>query len=69
MQVLCAQGAESERLLPFAALSQLLHPLLGHLGDIPAVQAAALRSALLLGEDDELPIPTRFAVGAATSVF
>ena len=69
MQLIHAKGAESERLLPFAGLSQLLHPLLSDLGDIPAAQATALRSGLLLGEDDKLPTPTRFAVGRPPSVF
>ena len=46
MTVLCAAGVESEVQLPFAALHQLLRPVLrGGLGRLPAVQAAALRAA------------------------
>src|SRR5215472_6069180 len=46
MTVLRAGGVESEVQLPFAALHQLLRPLLDRLGRLPAVQAAALRAAL-----------------------
>ena len=49
LAVLRAQGIESESELPFAALADLLRPLLGHVGDIPAPQAAALEAALALG--------------------
>ena len=45
MTVLRAGGVESEVQLPFAALHQLLRPLLDRLGRLPAVQAAALRTA------------------------
>jgi DNA-binding CsgD family transcriptional regulator len=45
MTVLRTQGVESEAPLPFAALHRLLRPALGHLDDIPAPQAAALRAA------------------------
>jgi DNA-binding CsgD family transcriptional regulator len=45
MTVLCAAGVEAEVQLPFAALHQLLRPVLEHLGRLPAVQAAALRAA------------------------
>jgi DNA-binding CsgD family transcriptional regulator len=65
MQVLRSQGVESEQFVPFAGLLQLLRPLLPLLDQIPAPQASALSSALLLdaGADAE---PSRFAVGAAT---
>jgi len=63
MTVLRARGAESEAKVPFAALSELLRPVLGYLENIPGPQRAALEAALALrpskGED-------RFAVGAAT---
>lgn len=48
--VLRAQGVESEAPLAFAALHQLLRPVSGHLDDVPAPQAAALRAAF--GEVD-----------------
>ncbi|HSC91559.1 MAG TPA: AAA family ATPase, partial [Gaiellaceae bacterium] len=63
MRVLRARGVAAEAQIPFAALFELLRPVLGSLGAIPAPQAAALESALALRparpED-------RFAVGAAT---
>ena len=46
MTVLTVHGIESEAELPFAALADLVQPLLGQLDEIPQVQAAALRSAL-----------------------
>src|SRR6266542_4382489 len=42
LTVVRAQGIESEAELPFAALADLLRPLVGRLADIPAPQAAAL---------------------------
>ncbi|QZY28802.1 helix-turn-helix transcriptional regulator [Nocardioides coralli] len=65
MRVLRAQGVDAERMLAFAGLSQLLAPLLPLLDEVPGVQSEALRSALLLGDADPGPVPTRFAVGAA----
>src|SRR3954447_660784 len=65
MRVLRAQGTESEQLVPFAGLLQLLRPLLRLLPDIPGAQGKALASALLLGPAGEAQ-PSRFAVGAAT---
>ena len=44
-----ASGVESELELPYAALHQLLRPLLGELDRLPRVQARALRGALGLG--------------------
>jgi DNA-binding CsgD family transcriptional regulator len=58
-----AQGIESESELAFAALSDFFQPVLDHLAELPAHQAAALSGALALGP------PTtndRFAVCAAT---
>jgi DNA-binding CsgD family transcriptional regulator/tetratricopeptide (TPR) repeat protein len=63
MTVLRASGVESEAELQFSGLLELLRPLEAHLGEIPAQQAAALRSALGLGEAQTVD---RFTVGAAT---
>jgi DNA-binding CsgD family transcriptional regulator len=55
MTVLRAAGVESEAELPFAALHQLLRPVLGLAGRLPGHQAAALAGALGLeptGERD-----------------
>jgi DNA-binding CsgD family transcriptional regulator len=51
MLVLRAAGVESEAELSFAALHQLLRPVLELVGRLPAPQAAALRGALGLGPD------------------
>src|SRR6266498_1395304 len=58
LTVVRAQGIESEAELPFAALSDLLRPLVGRLADIPAPQAAALEAALALVEQLDEPLPT-----------
>jgi DNA-binding CsgD family transcriptional regulator len=63
MQILRARGVESESVIPFAALAELLRPLLGGLDRIPAPQASALAGALALGPARALD---RFAIGAAT---
>jgi DNA-binding NarL/FixJ family response regulator len=63
LQVLRARGVDSERNLPFAGLSDLLHPILGHLGALPGRQRAALAGALAIGP----PVSAdRFAICAAT---
>ena len=49
MQLLQCVGIESEAHLPFAALHQLLRPVLRHLERIPGPQESALRGALGLG--------------------
>src|SRR4051794_6882461 len=49
MTVLASRGVESEAELPYAALGDLLRPVLGHLGAIPGPQAAALAGALAVG--------------------
>jgi DNA-binding CsgD family transcriptional regulator len=63
MTVLRARGVQSEAQVAFAALSELLRPVLSFVEAIPAPQAAALEGALALrpaaGAD-------RFAVGSAT---
>ena len=46
MTVLRAAGVESEAELPFAALHQLLRPVLALAGRLPGHQAAALAGAL-----------------------
>jgi DNA-binding CsgD family transcriptional regulator len=55
MRVLSGAGVESEAQLPFAALHQIVRPVLGHVDSLPQPQAAALRGALGLaagvGED------------------
>jgi DNA-binding CsgD family transcriptional regulator len=63
MTVVRALGVESEAELQFSGLLELLRPLLGHLPQIPARQAEALRSALGLGEAEA---HDRFTIGAAT---
>jgi predicted ATPase len=62
MQVLACAGIESETRLPFAALHQLLRPVLGHLDALPGVQARALRCALGL---ESLARPEPFLVSLA----
>src|SRR5947207_8193477 len=49
LTVLRACGAEFEAPFAWAGLHQLLRPVLGQLGGLPAEQAAALRGALRLG--------------------
>src|SRR3954466_651197 len=61
LRVLRARGIESESHLPFAALSELLAPLLDLRGEIPPVQAQALGGALAL---EAATVADRFAVGA-----
>src|SRR5262245_54939554 len=62
MRVLACAGIEAESALPFAALQQLLRPVLLHLEKVPKPQADALRGALGLavGRGDE-----RFLVSLA----
>jgi predicted ATPase len=49
MRVLATRGYESESEIPFAGLADVLRPALPLLPELPAPQAAALRSALALG--------------------
>jgi DNA-binding CsgD family transcriptional regulator len=49
VRALRATGFESEAELPFAALGDLLRPILSSLDDVPPLQADALRGALGLG--------------------
>jgi ATP/maltotriose-dependent transcriptional regulator MalT len=62
MRVLACAGVEAESALPFAALQQLLRPVLNHLEQVPRAQADALRGALGLaaGRGDD-----RFLVSLA----
>jgi DNA-binding CsgD family transcriptional regulator len=63
MRVLTGSGVESEAQLPFAALHQVVRPVLGLVDSVPPPQAAALRGALGLAEggcDD------RFLISLAT---
>lgn len=62
MRILQAVGVEPEIELPFAALHQLLRPVLGSIDRIPEVQAAALRSALAIAPGDT---DNRFAIALA----
>jgi DNA-binding CsgD family transcriptional regulator len=50
MRVLGGAGVESEAQLPFAALHQIVRPVLRHVEDLPKPQAAALRGALGLAK-------------------
>ncbi|HEX5852311.1 MAG TPA: AAA family ATPase [Solirubrobacteraceae bacterium] len=63
MRILRCRGIESEAVIPFAGLSELLRPALGALDRIPAQQASALAGALALSPADARD---RFAIGAAT---
>jgi DNA-binding CsgD family transcriptional regulator len=63
MLVLTTRGVESESQIPYAALADLVQPILGLTGHIPAAQAAALAGSLAIGP----PVQgDRFAVAAAT---
>ena len=63
MTVLAAQGIQSEAKLPFAALHQLLRPVLGQVDGLPPPQAQALQVALGLAEGSgESPFLVSLAV-------
>lgn len=66
VQVLRAQGVESEAPLPFAALHRLLRPVLGNLDRLPAPQARALRAAF--GEADDVAVEPFLAALATLSL-
>jgi DNA-binding CsgD family transcriptional regulator len=63
MDVLRVVGIESEMSLGFAALHQLLHPLLDQLASLPSPQADALRAAFGMGDS---VAADQFFVGLAT---
>jgi DNA-binding CsgD family transcriptional regulator len=62
-RVLHALGVDTESEFAFSGLHELVHPLLDRLGELPPVQAAALRGALALAEAQGVG---RLYVGAAT---
>lgn len=64
LRVLRATGVEAERYVPFAALHQLLLPLLARLGDLPDVPRAALTRALALSASADAPDPLQVGLGA-----
>ncbi len=63
MTVLSATGIETESELAFAGLSELLHPVLGLLDEIPPPQVSALAGALAVGPPGALD---RFTISVAT---
>ncbi|MFI6833607.1 AAA family ATPase [Kribbella sp. NPDC050241] len=63
VQVLRGYGVQGEAELPFAALHQLLRPLLDRMDDLPGPQAAALRSAFGLMPSEQVD---RMLVGLGT---
>jgi DNA-binding NarL/FixJ family response regulator len=63
LQVLRARGNRSERNLPFAALADLVRPILAHLGALPGPQREALAGALAIGPAVSAD---RFAICVAT---
>jgi DNA-binding CsgD family transcriptional regulator len=66
VRVLRARGVESEVELAYAALHQLLHPVVGHVEQLPGHQRRALRIALGLEQDpDGHPAADRFLVALA----
>ena len=62
MLVLNAAGVRSEMNLPFAALHQLLRPLLGHAEDLPPSQRAAIMAAFAMSDD---AVPDLFLIALA----
>ncbi|MGK5114657.1 ATP-binding protein [Geodermatophilus sp. CPCC 205506] len=65
LSVLRARGVESETELAFAALHQLLLPVLGHADHLPRHQRAVLRSALGMEDSLEGPVVDRFLIAVA----
>lgn len=63
-RLLRARGIEAEQMVPFAALLQVLRPIIQLVDRLPAAQRAALSSALMLEAPDTEP--NRFTIGAAT---
>ncbi|MFI5930947.1 AAA family ATPase [Actinoplanes sp. NPDC051494] len=64
--VLATCGLESEATLPFAALGDLLRPVLTGLADLPAPQADALGAALALSRPTGPPEPYAIRIAALT---
>jgi DNA-binding CsgD family transcriptional regulator len=70
VRVLGCRPAESEARLSFAALSDLLEPVLGEvLGALPSIQRRALEAALLLSEEEGPPPDQRTISTACLGVF
>jgi tetratricopeptide (TPR) repeat protein len=63
MLVLTAAGVQSEMHLPFAALHQLLHPVLPRAENLPPPQRDAIRAAFAMSD---AAVPDLFLVGLAT---
>src|ERR1700761_1756667 len=63
LRVLRASGIKSEGNLPFAGLSDLLRPVIGHLDALPGTQRTALAAALAIGPAVSAD---RFAICTAT---
>ena len=63
MRILRARGIESEAELAFSGLLELSRPILNRLGELPARQALALRTAFAL---EPAQVVDRFAISAAT---
>ena len=63
LRILAARGVESESRLAFAALGDVLRPVLARIDEIPDPQRAALRAALALGPP---AASDRYAAYAAT---
>jgi len=63
LQVLVTTGVEAEAQLPFAGLHQLLWPVLGAAGQLPAAQQSALSSAFGTGDGQQ---PEPFMIALAT---
>ncbi|MDP9793624.1 DNA-binding CsgD family transcriptional regulator [Catenuloplanes nepalensis] len=61
LRALRAAGTESESRLPYAAIHQLIHPIVARIGELPAAHRDALRTAVGLAEGD----PDVYAVGRA----
>ncbi len=62
-RILCALGVESEAELPFAALHELVAPVVGLIQGLPEPQSKAMQAALALAEFENL---NRFSAYAAT---
>jgi DNA-binding CsgD family transcriptional regulator len=65
MRVLRATGVEVETGIAFAGLYSLLHPLAGHLVELPGLHEAAVRAVLGLS-GEAAAVPDRLAVAAGT---
>lgn len=64
LRILRASGLEAERYIPFAALHQLLLPLLGRLSELPELPQLALARAFALVPSTQAPDPLHVGLGA-----